>query len=140
MDTPSTAKRAGPNIGSILENHSIFFITWNCPSPSKEAHKTIVAVNVNNDHSNAVFCRRTILFFGVIKRKKIPIKDDINIISNIFSFFELDTLTRYQDSSFPLILNPSGKWDLNPQPSTPKADNLPIDIFPGPLYFIWLKI
>ena len=24
----------------------------------------------------------------------------------------------------------SGKWDSNPQPSAPKADNLPIDLFP----------
>ena len=85
---PSTAKLKGPKAGSTLKIQSTLWIAWNCPSPSKEAHKRIVTVNVNNDHSNPIFHKRTIFSLGVIKRKNEPIKGNININSNIYSKFD----------------------------------------------------
>lgn len=102
-DTPSIAKGAAPNIGSMLEIHLNFIIPCRYPSPSKEAHKRIVIVNVNKDQSKALFHKRAIFSLGVIKITNIPIKGVKNTNSKIIS----------------------GRWGLNPQPTTPKADNLP---------------
>ncbi len=84
IDIPSTANIEGPKIGSKLKIQSNFIIAWNWPSPSKEAHKRIVAVNVNNDHSNPIFHKRSILSLDVINNKHTPIKGNINIKYNIF--------------------------------------------------------
>ena len=86
IDIPSTPNITNLNPGSTLDIHSNLFTAWNWPSPSKEAHKRIVAVNVNKDHSKPTFHKRIVSSLGVIKRANIPIKGKIIIDSNIFSF------------------------------------------------------
>ena len=85
-EIPSTAKRAGLKMGSIPGTHSILFISWNKPSPSKVAHKSIVAVKVNKDPCSAIFHKRLIFSLGVINIKKILIKFNKNTSPSIIIY------------------------------------------------------
>lgn len=73
-EIPSTPKRTDPGI------HSNFFKAWNCPSPSKDAHKKIVAANVNKDHSKVIFFNT--MLFSLVRTSTLNIPNTGNKIIN----------------------------------------------------------